>query len=379
MTSPQNRRRICFVATGLAKGGAEVQLFRATCGLRARGFDVHVVSILSSDYFGPRLEEQGIPVTCLDLSTTTSPARILARFLRYARTLRPAALAGFDYPGTMLARAGGAIARIPVVISSIRSENLGTSLRRLALAWTDSLATVTTTNSHAVARKLVAVGAASSQRVRVIPNGLDLDAVGLHLRQERTALRRSLGVEDSDFFWFAAGNLREPKDYPNLLGATARLVKDAPPMKLAIAGAGPQLAELREQADALGLGGVVSFLGRREDVPSCMAAADATVLASAWESSPNVVIESLAVGTPVVCTDVGGVREIVQDGRSGFIVPPRSAAALAAAMATMMDPPTPRAGMGLAGRKHVEENFALDHVVGRWSDLFTELLSAPAR
>ena len=73
---------------------------------------------------------------------------------------------------------------------------------------------------------------------------------------------------------------------------------------------------------------VVSLLGLRDDVPACMAAADATVLASAWEGLPTVVIESLAVETPIVCTDVGGVREIVENGRSGFVVPsrePRSA------------------------------------------------------
>ena len=117
-------RRICFVSTGLGRGGAEAQLFRAACGLRNRGFDVHVVSILPNDYYGSRLQAEGIPGTCL------------SRFLRRVLPLAPHALAGFDYPGTMLARVGGAVARVPVVISSIRSEKIGSRFRALALQWT---------------------------------------------------------------------------------------------------------------------------------------------------------------------------------------------------------------------------------------------------
>ena len=370
-------RRICFVSTGLAKGGAEGQLFRAAAGLRARGLDVHVVSILPSDYYGARLEQEGVPLVCLDASRTTSPARILTRFLQYLKEVRPAALAGFDYPGSMLARVGGAVARSPVVISSIRTENLGTSLRKHVLALTDSLATVTTTNSESVARRLVDAGAVSRRRIRVIPNGLDVHTVSPALRKGRYALRRSLGIEESDFFWFAAGSLEAPKDYPNLLDAIALLAKTPTAIRLAVAGQGSLLDTLRERVVSLGLESVVLFLGLREDVPACMAAADGTVLASAWEGLPNVVIESLAVGTPVVCTDVGGAREVVEHGRSGFVVPPQDPEALAAAMsALMVCSDAQRQQLGAIGRRHVEEHFALDSILTRWSGLFEELLSA---
>jgi glycosyltransferase involved in cell wall biosynthesis len=367
--------RLCFVATGLARGGAEIQLFHAVTGLRAQGFDVHVVCMLSRDYYGTRLEERGVPVIYLNASRTMSPLRILARFLRCIGSVDPVAIAGVDYPGAMLARAGGAIARIPVVISSIHSEDVGGRLRRLALAWTDSLATVTTAVSHRVAEKLIAAGTAAS-RVRVIPNGIDMQAIGPHLRGGRAAVRRALGVADHEFLWLAAGRLAEPKDYPNLFAATALLATGIP-ARVAIAGEGPLGDALHEQVARLNLDVPVSFLGMRDDVPECMAAADGLVLASAWEGLPNVLIESLAVGTPVVCTDVAGARDIVEHGRSGFIVPPRNAEALARAMAAMMAcSPEERRRMGLHGRHHVEATFALDSVVRRWSGLFEELLSA---
>ena len=172
---------------------------------------------------------------------------------------------------------------------------------------------------------------------------------------------------------------RAPKDYPNLLAAMALLSKKSPPVRLAIAGQGPLRDETRDRVAALELDGVVTLLGLRDDVPACMAAADATVLASAWEGMPTVVIESLAVETPIVCTDVGGVREIVADGRSGFIVPSRNPEALATAMSAMMAcSEKERRQMGAFGRQHIEDNFSLDLVVGRWSGLLNELVRAAA-
>jgi glycosyltransferase involved in cell wall biosynthesis len=265
------------------------------------------------------------------------------------------------------------------VISSIRSENLGSRLRALALQWTDSLATVTTTNSDRVAQKLVHAGAVSPRRVRVIPNGLDMGAFGPHLRETRMDLRRTLGVGDSEFLWVAAGRLEEPKDYPNLLSAVSLLAEERRPMKVAIAGQGPLGAQIRAQIATLSLVNQVLLLGLRDDIPACMAAADATVLASAWEGSPNAVIESLAAGTPVVCTDVGGVLEIVSDGRTGLIAPSRNPHALAAAMRAMMTRSAhERQAMGAAGRAHIEDRFALERVVDRWTELFDGLLEQVA-
>jgi glycosyltransferase involved in cell wall biosynthesis len=366
MSAPLTGRRICFVATGLARGGAEVQLYHAVVGLRARGFDLHVVCILSRDYWGDRLEAKGVPVIYLDASRTSSPLRILSRFLRAMKQVQPAAVAGVDYPGAMLARVGGWAARVPVVVSSIHSENFGGVLRRFLLRWTDSLATVTTAVSQRMAGKLVSLGAAP-RRVRVIPNGIDMVAVGPHLRDGRAALRQSLGVQDGEFLWVAAGRLEEPKDYPNLVAATALVTKAFPRVKVAIAGRGPLLDAVRADIAARGLDGVVSLLGMR---------ADGVVLSSAWEGLPNVVIEAHAVAAPIVTTEVGGVREIVQDGRSGFVVPPRDASALAEGMVRLMTlPEAERRRMGLAGRTHVQESFALEGVLGQWHGLFTELLA----
>ena len=366
---------ICFVATGLARGGAEVQLFHAATGLRARGFDVSVICMLGRDYWGDRLVEHGIPVTYLNVSRTSTPLSILTRFLPRITQIRPDAVAGFDYPGAMLARTGGWLARVPVVVSSIHCEEFGSWVRRRALAWTDRCATATTAVSTRMRQKLIDNGA-SPERVYVVPNGIDVAAVSPDLRRTRRELRQSLGISDGDFLWLAVGRFEEPKDYPNLITAMSHLARRMPHARLAIAGHGPLEPQVRESVSALQLDSVVRFLGFRGDAPALMAAADATVLASAWEGLPNVVIESLAVGTPIVCTDVGGIREVVDDGTSGLIVPRRAPERLADAMATMMSlPPERREAMGAVGRDRIEQRFALAEVVDRWSNLFTTLLA----
>ena len=374
MNASQPGPRICFIGTTLGRGGAEVHLFQAATGLQERGFDVHVVCMLPRDYWGVKLEERGISVTYLNVSRNSTPLPILARFLRCMAAIKPVAIAGFDYPGAMLARAGGSLARIPIVVSSIHSENFGGLLRRLAFVWTDSLATVTTVVSQRMSQKLIALGA-TAERVRVIPTGTDMTAIGPHLRTTRAELRHSLGVSEAEFLWLAAGRLEEPKDYPNLLRAMAALRSAAPHARLAIAGKGQLEQELRTLATSLRLDDVVSFLGFREDVHACMAAADATVLASAWEGLPTVVIESLAAGTPIVSTDVGGVREVIEEGVSGLVVAPKAPQALASAMSSLMArSPADRHRMGAAGRAYVERCYGVDQVVERWSSLFNDLL-----
>ena len=142
----------------------------------------------------------------------------------------------------------------------------------------------------------------------------------------RRELRQSLGIADSEFLWLAAGRFEEPKDYPNLIAALSRLVRACRTHAWRLPGmvrSNCRCANGERRPARF----VVRFLGFRDDVPALMAAADATVLASAWEGLPNVVIESLAVGTPIVCTDVGGIREVVDDGSSGLIVAPTRAGA----------------------------------------------------
>jgi len=144
-------------------------------------------------------------------------------------------------------------------------------------------------------------------------------------------------------------------------------------MALADNGAGEQMAQ------QLGIASQVSFLGVRQDVPALLTAADGFVLSSAWEGMPNVVMEALAAGTPVVATRVGGVSELVEPRETGFLVPPKDPPALAEAMRQLMSLPLERRReMGVKGQHHVATRYSLQAMGERWMALYAELLTRKA-
>jgi glycosyltransferase involved in cell wall biosynthesis len=135
------------------------------------------------------------------------------------------------------------------------------------------------------------------------------------------------------------------------------------------------LDELKLQAQGLGIGGDVMFLGVRNDIPALLSAADGFVLSSAWEGMPNVVMEALAAAVPVVATRVGGVPELVEPGKSGFVAPPGDPAALSEAMRTLMKLPREQLReMGQHGRRHIAANYSMSAMAQRWISLFESLL-----
>jgi len=178
---------------------------------------------------------------------------------------------------------------------------------------------------------------------------------------------------EGTFLWLAVGRLEVQKDYPTLLRAFAQL--DRSGSALWVAGEGSLRADLESLSRSLHLADRVRFLGQRGDIPALMNAADAFVLSSAWEGFGLVIAEALACKLPVVVTDSGGPREVVDNGRVGFLVPPRDPDALAQAMVRLMDlPEAERRRMGELGREYVEANYSLDRVVDQWEALYTELL-----
>jgi glycosyltransferase involved in cell wall biosynthesis len=145
---------------------------------------------------------------------------------------------------------------------------------------------------------------------------------------------------------------------------------------LLLAGSGPLQGQIQQLAETLGVSSRVRFLGLRTDVPDLLSAADAFVLASQWEGAPISILEAAAASRPVVATAVGGIGELVLEGRTGWLVPPRHDAALGRAMALAMGTvPEVRAEMGRAAYDRVVREFSIEAVVTRWIDLYASILS----
>jgi glycosyltransferase involved in cell wall biosynthesis len=193
-------------------------------------------------------------------------------------------------------------------------------------------------------------------RIDVLPNPVEAPSeLG-----ERDALRRRHGVQGPTLVF--AGRLSVQKAVDVALNALTR-VDD---VDLVLAGDGPDAEKLRALSRELGLDGRARFLGPqpRRTVFELLRAADAVVLSSKWENFPHVLVEALAVGTPVVSTDTGGVGEIVRDGENGLLVPPGDADALAGAITRYFAEPELRERLRAAAPASVER-FAPEHIYSR--------------
>jgi glycosyltransferase involved in cell wall biosynthesis len=213
-------------------------------------------------------------------------------------------------------------------------------------------------------RDLVVSWGVDPSRVTVMPN----PAPDSRPSASRDELRKRFGIEGNTLVF--AGRLTAQKSLPVLLEALAR-VDD---VSLVIAGAGDERAAVAREVARLGLGRRVRLLGAlpRDSVIDLFGAADATVLSSSWENFPHTVVESLAVGTPVVSTAAGGVGEVVVDGCNGLLVPVGDVAALAAAVRRYFDDEQLRSSLRDNASPSVDR-YSTEHVLG---DIVTRLEDA---
>jgi len=176
------------------------------------------------------------------------------------------------------------------------------------------------------------------------------------------------GGEGAGGYLLVVGRLRIRKGVDVLLEAMPELLRRHPGTRLRIAGDGEHRAALERAAAALGLGDAVSFLGRADAVRvrRLLRGAVALVVPSIYEGMPLVVLEAMEASVPVVASRVSGIPEVVEDGRTGWLVPPEEPASLAAALAAALDDPAAAADRGAAGRRRLAERFRPAHAARRW-------------
>jgi len=229
-------------------------------------------------------------------------------------------------------------------------------------------------NSDRVTRYLECALKIPAHRLATVYNGLDTEEV--QPRRRRHEVRAELGVRENTPVIFMVGRLALQKNYPLFLRVMAQLREANPDLIGLVAGQGPLQAELQSLAGSLGLTEGVRFLGPRDDIPDLMVAADIVVLTSDWEGFPNTLLEAMWLERPVVATDVGGCREVVDDGETGFLVPPGDGEALVAACQRLLDEPVLRERMGAAGRQRVLDQFTAEHLVEATLDQYAVALHA---
>jgi sugar transferase (PEP-CTERM/EpsH1 system associated) len=207
-------------------------------------------------------------------------------------------------------------------------------------------------------------------RVQVVRNGVD---IARFAAISRAAAREELGVAEAEFVIGTVGRLVPVKDHETLLAALARLSRAGIDFIALVAGEGPLRPELERRAATLGLGRKVRFLGNREDIDRVLAALDVFALSSLSEGIPNTVIEAMASGLPVVATHVGGLDEVVENGKTGILVPPKAADTLADACLVLLHDSDLRRRMGVEALKSARGQFSLQRMLDDYEHLYFDL------
>ena len=352
-------------------GGAEQQAMLLAKGLCRRGWRVTVVSLTGGGGAAAgELREAGVEFLSLRMRHGLADPRGWFRLNRWLWRERPDVVHAHLPHAAWMARWSCMAAPVPVLIDTLHSSSTGKMGRRVGYAlsrwWPDCVTAV----SRAAAESHLRAGMVGKRKLRVLPNGID-DEEWQPDQRMRTGLRNVLGLTD-DFLWLAVGRLEPVKDYPTLLLAMERAPKRT---HLVVLGDGPQLSELLEMTEKLGLRERVHFLGFDPDVRNWMQAADGFVLASRYEGLPMVLLECGACGVPAVATNVAGTREVIVNGETGWLACADGADALAAVMARLMRvPAAERRSMGERARQLVVKRFSLETVLERWETLYEELL-----
>ena len=223
--------------------------------------------------------------------------------------------------------------------------------------------------SYEIRDQLLELRIGRSSQYRVIPLGLDLDSF-LEAKQPSGQIRSRLGLGPDTPLVGVIGRLVPIKDHVTLLAA----IKELPGVHLAVIGDGELRAPLEAASQVMGLTDRVHFTGWWMDMATAVSDLDAVVLTSRNEGTPVALIEAAAAGIPVVATDVGGVRAVVEHGVTGLLAPPADAPAVAAHIATLLADPTARVRMGQAGRERVRDRFGQGRLIDDVRALYAELL-----
>jgi glycosyltransferase involved in cell wall biosynthesis len=228
-------------------------------------------------------------------------------------------------------------------------------------------------NSEAVRDRLIREGVPARKVVKHY-NGLDLKRVQVQSRLTRDEILAMFGLPKSRLVTIVA-NLQHPvKDHPTFLRAAARVRTEAPDVAFVIAGEGRLMPTLLELAAELNLKDDVFFIGRCERVAELLSISDVCALSSTAEGFSNSILEYMAAARPVVVTDVGGVREAVIEGETGYIVPAGESERMAERMIELLRDPARARSMGECGRSIVEEKFSCERHLANTLDLYFELL-----
>jgi glycosyltransferase involved in cell wall biosynthesis len=384
--------RILRLIARLNMGGPALHVAYLTRGLDARGYTTTLGAGSLARGEGSMAfvaEELGVEVHTVpqlhrEISPVLDPVSV-ARIARLIRDVRPHILHTHTAKAGAIGRSAALLAgdaRPPIVVHTFHGHVLRGYFDPVRTAVyrevERSLARVTTrlvAVSPEVRDELVDLDVAPAEKFSVIRLGIDLDRRIVEADSDGSELRRAFGVPERAFVVGWIGRMTAIKHLPVVLAAFARLRERGTDARLVLVGDGPDREAIEQRAHDLDIARFTLSLGYQRDIAPYYGLFDALLLPSGNEGTPVVAIESLAAGTPVVATRVGGVPDVVSDGVDGFLAEVDDVDGLTRALERLAQDPGLLERMGRAGRERTIPRYRVERLVDEVDALYRELLA----
>ena len=381
-------RDIFFAIGSLEVGGAEKQLLELISQIQGNYYRCHVFTLQSGGSLREQLRSLGVAVHSGGLhkqDLSTRPWKVIAAQWRLIKTIHqtgPDIIHSFLPLVTFMGAVAGKLCKVPLVITSRRA--LGNHQKRvkilrpmdlMANRWSHRV----TVNSMAVWNDVLRRDKIDPRKLMLIYNAVDVTAYD-SARKIREQVRQTLNLKPAEKAVIAIANFIPYKGHSDLFQAAALVLREMPDMRLLLVGEDRGIRRsLEKQVAELGIGPSVRFLGSRNDVPELLAASDLSVISSHEEGFSNVILESMASGLPVVATDVGGNREAVVDGETGWLTAPENPEALAHKIVDLLTDPERARQWGEKGRERVKNKFTMEEMARGHVKLYETAFAAVGR
>lgn len=368
--------RIVHVVDSLEVGGLERVTANLAQAQQTQGHDVRIFSIMDTGGLKAELERAGIPVMeghkrrSLDLDTL----RRLRRCLRDAR-------ADIVHAHNFVPNYHAALASLGLPCAQVCTlHDMGARLGNRRLRTLFQLSLLRTARVAMVGSQVhdrhVATGLVKARRAHVVLNGIPVEQF-VRSASQRAQARQRLGLTEQDLVIGCVGRLVPLKNHHRMIAVMPALLKKHPNLRLVIIGDGERASALRAQIASLNLGDRVIMTGQRHDVSELLCALDVFALPSQTEGLSIALLEACATGLAVVATSVGGNVEIIEDRRTGLLIPPDDNAALQAALEQAVTAPAMRQELGACAQAWVREHASVQALCHAYDTVYSAARSAP--
>jgi glycosyltransferase involved in cell wall biosynthesis len=337
-------------------------------------YEVHIAALRNHVPLARRMQEKGSGIVDVMGMRNSLDLLALIRFYQYIKNLQPDIVHIHHFRTAVLCRPLLKLARVPVVIYSVHNR-WGSKIHFVLDRWTTRFSDATVPFSLSVKRFLLEEEKLNPAFVLdPIYIGIDAQKFSRDYPDEIANVKKELNFTDDEKIIGFVGALAPQKGLVYLIEAVEKLRDAYPKIKCLLIGEGEQEAFLKEMIRQKQLQNQFIFLGQRYDIPVLLKIIDVFVLPSLWEGLPQVVLEAMAAGCPVVATNVCGTPEIIENGTNGLLVPPENARFLAEAITKILNDQTFRQKLIQNAHRTIDAKFNVSQMVANFSELYEKLL-----